>query len=297
MSKEKIISLEDAVQQGLIKVEDYIDYRPTYGKYQPTKNLTGISARENPYFETENFGWKLDNIDGKMLLVADNATKEQLGLYGETGYYHATKVLNKITKTCYTDPMLADKVESITRDIYKKLSPCNVLISDSLEYWVAAFFKHSYPYYSSFYGMERKYYGFGLYRIYRDDWLAATLFQIYDSGEYYGKYSEYYSVRPVVFLKSNIQMVLSEESNGTKKKPWKTLRAETNSTAETATANKEETESVVKKELPEEVDSAKREKETLQDLLQQAEKEAAEVAKSGKRLDEMIQTIKEILNS
>lgn len=242
----------------------------------------------------------MDNIDGKMILVADNATKEKLGLYGETGYYHATKVLNKITKTCYTDPMLADKVESITWHIYKKLSPCNVLISDSLEYWVAAsFFKHPYSYNTGFFGRgpERKYYGCGLRRIYRDHWIDVTLFEVYDSGEYYGKYSDYYSVRPVVFLKSNIQMVLSEESNGTKKKPWKTLRAETNSTAETATANKEETESVVKKELPEEVDSAKREKETLQDLLQQAEKEAAEVAKSGKRLDEMIQTIKEILNS
>lgn len=56
MSKEKIISLEDAVQQGLIKVEDYIDYRPTHSKYRPSKKSTGINARVSPYFETENFG-------------------------------------------------------------------------------------------------------------------------------------------------------------------------------------------------------------------------------------------------
>lgn len=282
MSKEQIISLEEAFEKGIVKVGDYVDYRPTYGEYRPTKNLTG--SRYYSIFKTENFGWKLDNIDGKKLLIADGVTGKALRLYGKTGYKHGTKALNNIARVCYTDPMLTNGAISMTEHVYKSLALCNVL-SNLQAYWLGS----TYVGPNTTYTTQRY---FGLCVVDSGFVCGGGLF--HSSGD---ECSGSYRVRSAAPLKPNIKLVLSEESDGSKARPWQPLREEACLVSDTATQNKEEAEPMSEENSFKANDSEKVQKESLKDLLQQSEKIAVESMESLRQLNEMIQTIKEILNS
>lgn len=214
MSKEQLISLEEAFEKGIVKIGDYIDYRPTYGEYQFTADWTGVDIDDNPIFKTENFGWMLDSYNGELILVADDVTMS-LKLYGLRGYNYAIEVLNKIAEVCYTS-MLAYRVISINENIHKRLASCNIIKRPT--YWLGT---RCYGY-MDYYGCTNFYVDY----VSNGKVHSKELFTDFYNRPYDESHNSYdrHGVRPVVFLKSNIQMVLSEESNGTKKKPWMLLR-------------------------------------------------------------------------
>lgn len=282
MSKEQIISLEEAFEKGIVKVGDYVDYKPTYGEYRPKMVETGVDERQNSTFKTEDFGWKLDKFEGKLILVADIVTTRRLMLRGKVGYNNGVTVLNKITRHCYTDPALAaGGAINITKEIFKTLAPCNIM-KNLREYWLGSCYVHS----------STDYAHFGLYNVFSGKVDYDDLFRLDGYVHTYGR-----GVRPVVFLKSNIQLLLSEEGDGSKEKPWRPLREEPQPDFDTAKENKEEASTMSEENSFETNVSLEREKESLKDLLQQSEKIAVELMESLRQLNEMIQTIKEILNS
>lgn len=205
MSKGQIILLEEAIQKGIVKMGDYLDYRPFHGTYSPPEGLS--KKRENPIFTTENFGWKLDKIDERLMLAADGVTAAKLWLFGRIGYDYGVDALNSIAGICYTDPKLADKAVSMTGYIYKNLSPLNAL--EDLSYWLGSTYLHPYAPYTSF----------GLSYVYCEHMNEYDLF--YSSG---CEFSGNNGVRPAAYLKPNITLVLSEKNDGTKEKPWMPLR-------------------------------------------------------------------------
>lgn len=274
MSKKQIISLEEAFEKGIVKIGDYIDYRPVYGKYRPTKEYTGIFARENPYFETEIFGWKLDNFNGNLILVADSVTSQELRLYGKIGYDFGPEALAKIASACYTDPMLAEVVGSINNKVYLILAPCNIQKSLPLYY-------HE----DTCYGSKEEhgealFYGIKYGNIYNGKQSIAILHEA-NGNDYYAEFH----IRPIVYLRNDIDLLLSGESNGTKAKPWKPLRGEPQPDSDTTKENKEEA-----KPMSEENSHTQSEEKPLKQLLQEAEENLQKV-------DKLLKTVREILDN
>lgn len=232
MSKEQIISLEEAFEKGIVKIGDYIDYRAIYGEYHPKGEETGVDERHNPTFKTEDFGWRLDKFEEELILVADSVTNGELMLNGNVGYDNGIDVLNKITSQCFTDPALAaEGAISIPDFIFRKLHPCNIM-EELPKYWVGANFVtdtriHDYKWYT----------GLGVKYVYKGCMYGRIMVE-----KNYGYISSVYmgisSVRPVVFLKSNIQLVLAEGNDGSKGKPWQPLREEACPVSDVATENK-----------------------------------------------------------
>lgn len=123
-------AIEQGKEENTFKdVEDYInihtkDLIGKYVDYTPdpngdgSKGIYSVITNSDEYtgtinntsdFETEDFGWRIWNIEGNTLtLIADGVTSKggdgsgKLSLYGAPGYNNAVKILNDIGKTCYS---------------------------------------------------------------------------------------------------------------------------------------------------------------------------------------------------
>lgn len=117
------------VTKEKFSVGDYVDYKPTQGKYDLITNsdtYAGTADNTND-FTTENFNWRVWSNDGNILtLIADDVTKTggntydgqsgNLALKGVLGYNNGVKILNDICEYCYSNASLGAKGRSINID-------------------------------------------------------------------------------------------------------------------------------------------------------------------------------------
>ena len=113
--------LVDKVNDGTIKVGDYISYTPdqastddilqelaTYSGSNTTSTLTQEIDKET------GLKWRvLDVKDGKVRLISDRPTTSKITLYGAKGYNNAVYLLDKTCKTLYNNSKLASNVQNL----------------------------------------------------------------------------------------------------------------------------------------------------------------------------------------
>ena len=117
--------LVDKVNDGTIKVGDYISYTPdgastenilqelaTYsGNTDSTKNTTSTLTQEID--KETGLKWRvLDVKDGKVRLISDRPTTSKITLSGPKGYNNAVYLLDKTCKTLYNNSKLASNVQN-----------------------------------------------------------------------------------------------------------------------------------------------------------------------------------------
>ena len=118
--------LVDKVNDGTIKVGDYISYTPdqastddilqelaTYsGNTDSTKNTTSTLTQEID--KETGLKWRvLDVKDGKVRLISDRPTTSIITLSGAKGYNNAVYLLDKTCKTLYNNSKLASNVQNL----------------------------------------------------------------------------------------------------------------------------------------------------------------------------------------
>ena len=118
--------LVDKVNDGTIKVGDYISYTPdgastenilqelaTYsGNTDSKKNTTSTLTQEID--KETGLKWRvLDVKDGKVRLISDRPTTSIITLYGAKGYNNAVYLLDKTCKTLYNNSKLASNVQNL----------------------------------------------------------------------------------------------------------------------------------------------------------------------------------------
>ena len=118
--------LVDKVNDGTIKVGDYISYTPdgastenilqelaTYsGNTDSTKNTTSTLTQEID--KETGLKWRvLDVKDGKVRLISDRPTTSKITLFGPKGYNNAVYLLDKTCKTLYNNSKLASNVQNL----------------------------------------------------------------------------------------------------------------------------------------------------------------------------------------
>ena len=118
--------LVDKVNDGTIKVGDYISYTPdgastenilqelaTYsGNTDSTKNTTSTLTQEID--KETGLKWRvLDVKDGKVRLISDRPTTSKITLSGAKGYNNAVYLLDKTCKTLYNNSKLASNVQNL----------------------------------------------------------------------------------------------------------------------------------------------------------------------------------------
>ena len=123
----KEIKLVDKVNDGTIKIGDYVKYTPdtvtntdksytdllsnlgTYsGNTDSTKNTTLTLTQEK-------LNWRVLDVtdDGRVRLISDGPTTSQITLNGYNGYNNAVKLLDDTCNTLYNNSKLASKVQNI----------------------------------------------------------------------------------------------------------------------------------------------------------------------------------------
>ena len=118
--------LVDKVNDGTIKVGDYISYTPdgastedilqelaTYsGNTDSTKNTTSTLTQEID--KEKGLKWRvLDVKDGKVRLISDRPTTSKITLSGAKGYNNAVYILDKTCKKLYNNSKLASNVQNL----------------------------------------------------------------------------------------------------------------------------------------------------------------------------------------
>ena len=118
--------LVDKVNDGTIKVGDYISYTPdgastenilqelaTYsGNTDSTKNTTSTLTQEID--KETGLKWRvLDVKNGKIRLISDRPTTSIIALSGAKGYNNAVYLLDKTCKTLYNNSKLASNVQNL----------------------------------------------------------------------------------------------------------------------------------------------------------------------------------------
>ena len=135
-SEPKEIKLVDKINDGTIKIGDYVKYTPdvvtntdkkytdllsnlgTYsGNTDNTKNTTSTLTQEM------NLNWRvLDVKDGQVRLISDGPTTSTIALSGYNGYNNAVKLLDDTCSTLYSNETLASKVQNLKiEDIQDKM--------------------------------------------------------------------------------------------------------------------------------------------------------------------------------
>ena len=133
--------LVDKVNDGTIKIGDYVKYTPDTVSNTDEKYTTLISnlgtysgSSANTTLTQENLNWRvLDVKDGRVRLVSEMPTTSTIALSGYNGYNNAVKLLDDTCSILYNNSKLASKVQNLKiEDIttHMKIQP----IEDTTEY-------------------------------------------------------------------------------------------------------------------------------------------------------------------
>ena len=122
--EEKLI---DKVNDGTIKIGDYVKYTPdtasTTEILQELNTYSGSNANTTATLTQESLNWRvLDVKDGQVRLISELPTTSKITLKGYNGYNNAVKLLDDTCSTLYTNKQLASKVQNIKiEDIQDKM--------------------------------------------------------------------------------------------------------------------------------------------------------------------------------
>lgn len=116
--------LIDKVNDGTIKVGDYISYTPDgastenilqeLATYSGSENENTTSTLTQEIDKKTGLKWRvLDVKDEKIRLISDRPTTSKITLYGPKGYNNAVYLLDKTCKTLYNNSKLASNVQNL----------------------------------------------------------------------------------------------------------------------------------------------------------------------------------------
>ena len=141
--------LADKVNDGTIKIGDYISYTPdkvsTDGILQELTTYSGSTSNTTSTLTQEmdketGLKWRvLDVKDGKVRLISDRSTTSTITLSGAKGYNNAVYLLDKTCKTLYNNSKQTSNVQ-------------NIKIEDIQDYLLS-----DYKQYTNEYGAKLKY--------------------------------------------------------------------------------------------------------------------------------------------
>ena len=126
--------LIDKVNDGTIKVGDYISYTPDgastenilqeLATYSGSENENTTSTLTQEIDKKTGLKWRvLDVKDEKIRLISDRPTTCKITLYGPKGYNNAVYLLDKTCKTLYNNSKLASNVQNLKiEDIQEHLA-------------------------------------------------------------------------------------------------------------------------------------------------------------------------------
>ncbi len=123
-TEEKLV---DKVNDGTIKIGDYVKYTPdkasTDSILQELGTYSGSNENTTSTLTQESLNWRvLDVKDGQVRLISEVPTTSKITLYGYNGYNNAVKLLDDTCNTLYTNKKLANKVQNIKiEDIQDKM--------------------------------------------------------------------------------------------------------------------------------------------------------------------------------
>ena len=127
--------LADKVNDGTIKVGDYVKYTPDTVT-NTDKNYTDLLSNLGTYSGSDanttstltqetTLNWRVLDVtdDGQVRLISDKPTTSTITLKGYNGYNNAVKLLDDVCSTLYTNKQLANKVQNIKiEDITKHMT-------------------------------------------------------------------------------------------------------------------------------------------------------------------------------
>ena len=122
--EEKLI---DKVNDGTIKIGDYVKYTPdtasTAEILQELNTYSGSNANTASMLTQENLNWRvLDVKDGQVRLISEVPTTSTITLSGYNGYNNAVKLIDDTCNTLYSNSKLASKVQNLKiEDIQDKM--------------------------------------------------------------------------------------------------------------------------------------------------------------------------------
>ena len=133
--EEKLI---DKVNDGTIKIGDYVKYTPdtasTTEILQELNTYSGSNENTTSTLTQESLNWRvLDVKDGQVRLISELPTTSKITLSGYNGYNNAVKLLDDTCSTLYSNSKFASKVQNLKiEDItaYMKTQPTE----DTTEY-------------------------------------------------------------------------------------------------------------------------------------------------------------------
>ena len=188
-----ILSLDEAFRKRIVKVSDYFDYKPVVSRYTVGEEQTGWAEKQS--FSTEDLGgWKLNEFEGTLSLVAASATKQKLILKGNVGFFNEVEVQNEICEKLYSNEIFS----AVSMPIEIKMNRFNRIRE---EYYLA--FRYS--------EFNFRY----LYTSYRN-FVYENIISTSPSRNFF--YSA--ALRPMVYLDPDIKIYI-KEVDGSKDNPWK----------------------------------------------------------------------------
>ena len=126
--EEKLI---DKVNDGTIKIGDYVKYTPdtasTAEILQELNTYSGSNANTTATLTQESLNWRvLDVKDGQVRLISEVPTTSTITLSGYNGYNNAVKLIDDTCSTLYNNSKLASKVQNLKiEDIQEKMIETN----------------------------------------------------------------------------------------------------------------------------------------------------------------------------
>ena len=123
-TEEKLV---DKVNDGTIKIGDYVKYTPdtasTDSILQELNTYSGSDKNTTSTLTQKSLNWRvLDIKDGQVRLISELPTTSKIKLNGYNGYNNAVKLLDDTCNILYTNKQLASKVQNIKiEDIQDKI--------------------------------------------------------------------------------------------------------------------------------------------------------------------------------
>lgn len=102
-------TLLEMFEKNLVKVGDYIEYRPYQGGCLLKVGETGVWSEneEEQYFYTEMMKFQFAGmLKDKLLLISDEITKQIIRFDGDIGCLKGAQTLNKIAIACWSNLQL-----------------------------------------------------------------------------------------------------------------------------------------------------------------------------------------------
>ena len=123
--------LVDKVNDGTIKIGDYIKYTPdtasTDAILQELNTYSGSDANTTSTLTQESLNWRvLDMEDGQVRLISELPTTSKIELSSYNGYNNAVKLLDDTCNVLYNNSKLASKVQNLKiEDIMERMIETN----------------------------------------------------------------------------------------------------------------------------------------------------------------------------